>query len=183
MSDLDRRFGVKGWADVAWLVGVSAFVILSIGFLLYALGKYPLLDGNDPIYLRAIASTMAIVCLSLWLARRRIFTGDARQPLLMWVLIFGAGIPIAAAVTGAVLFVNGALDRGRAVRRATVVVSEADEPRNRHYMLAFADTAHAPHVKLTLTAREPLVVPVGGQVILEVMPGRLERPWVRAHIP
>ena len=52
MNPLARRLGIRRWTDVAWLVGSSAWVLLSIGFLLRAEVLYPLLDGNDPVYIR-----------------------------------------------------------------------------------------------------------------------------------
>jgi hypothetical protein len=183
MNRLARRLGIRRWTDVAWLVGSSAWVLLTIGFFLRAQAVYPLLDGNDPVYIRTVVLSMAIVSVAMWLMRRRIFTGEARQPLLMWTLILGMAVTVTFAALGSILFVNGAFDRGSPVRRMALVVSEVDEPKNRHYMLTFRDAPGISPVKLELKAREALVVPVGGQVALEVMPGRLGRPWVRGHAP
>ena len=183
MNPVARRLGIRRWTDVAWLVGSCAWVLLSIGSFLRAQAVYPLLDGNDPVYTRTLVLSMAVVSLALWLVRKRLFTGEARQPLLMWTLILGMAVTVTFAVLGSILFVNGAFDRGNPIRRIASVVSEADEPKNRHYMLTFHDAPGVSPVKLELKAREALVVPVGGQLELEVMPGRLGHPWVRGHAP
>jgi hypothetical protein len=154
MNSLARRLGIRRWADVAWLVCSSAWVLLSIGFFPRAQAVYPLLDGNDPVYIRTVVLSMAIASVAMWLMRRKIFTGEARQPLLMWTLIFGMAITVTFAALGTILFVNGALDRGNPIRRIASVVSKADEPQNRHYMLTFRDTPSVSPVKLELKARE-----------------------------
>jgi hypothetical protein len=178
-----RRFGLKSWKDLVWLFTYVGGVIASVFLFLWTQVRYPLLDGNDPIYLWTIIPSMVGVSGILWIARKPLFRGGIREPWLLRMVILAVAIPVTFAILGSLLLINGAFDRGPTMRRAAVVIARYDEPGNRHYMLRLLGDERVKPIKLALGVREPLLAHPGEEVLLEVRPGYLRRPWLQQHTP
>jgi hypothetical protein len=165
------------WLIAAQLALLVVFVFCSFMPFVVAYRRYPLLDQNDPIYLRALLAPVVISSGLLYLFR---FGNDASRGI-RFIAIVGLSVPVAFLVLGSILCWNGAMDGAPATQQTCTVVRAVDEPRNRHYMLSAPGAAQL--IKLELPVRAPLTVRAGGHITLVIKPGSLGHPWVASHNP
>lgn len=180
MNTAARRLGFEKASD--WLIFVAYLGFLFGGIILSnrAPDKYPLLSANDSIYLFGTAPTIMIVGGAVWLLRRRLF-GRKVGSGFACLLAAAFAMPAAFLTLGLAIFVNGALDHGAVEKVSAVVLRAVNDSRDRHYVLQL-DGKRGP-VTFSLRRNEQVIASNGDRVTLDVMPGRLGRPWVRAHVP
>ena len=174
------RLGLTRFSDWLGFLAYLAFIFAAFIIENRASDKYPLLNANDRIYLWSTIPTFIVVGGAVWASRRTLLRPAAR-PGFAFVLAAAVGFPAAFLILGTALLVNGALDRGPATEKSAVVLRAVDDSWDRQYVLRL-DEKQGP-VTFALRRNEHVVATPGDHVTLEVMPGRLGRPWVLSHLP
>lgn len=174
---LTRRDIVGSPTD--WLL--SALIILGPPlFFIWSMGAFPLLDQNDPILIVGVAAGFVGGSVLSALKRRTIFRWADQFPGFSWGGVVGLGAVTAAGFVGALITLNGLLDRHAPTTREYVVVRRS--AYNGHSLrVALPDSGVSGYLDIDVSEGEYEQSGTGSHVAIDVKPGFLGRPWVTGH--
>lgn len=161
---------------------LSAIIIFGPpGLMLWSMGAYPFFDQNDPVFIPALAAGFLCGSIFTALKRRTVFRWADKFPGYSWAGVVALGVVTAAGFLGAVVSLNGLLDRHHPTTREYVVIGRHRDGSDHTLRVSPPDSQSSGRLEIDVSEAEYEQSDVGSRVAIDVKPGFFGRPWVAGH--